>query len=167
LGQIKRPNHGEAGGGANVPFITADLDINNDGKLEKIIKSSFMSCYIPGCNAGHSEDLSIFRKDDIDLTNGPLELQEIVNGKNGHHPLAFIYGQTSLCDLVRPFIYDGVTYLSCYYQKWVKDYRDIHNRTPDQEYTDILKYQGVEKLPDGRKPIKAETVCRFRMTVVK
>ena len=151
----------------NFPFIAADIDINNDGKIETVIKNEFMSCYIPGCYAGDSDVLSIFRKGDIDLMKGPIEWDVFFKGENGHPPLAVIYGPQSSCDLVRPFIYDGVTYLSCYHQKWIKDYMDFRNLTPDREYTDILKYQGVDDLGDGRKPIKAGTVCRFRMTVAK
>lgn len=149
------------------PFIAADIDLNNDGHIKTVIKHAFMSCYIPGCESGHADVMSIFRKGDIDLTKGPIELDTFFKGQNGSPPLAVIYGPQSTCDLVRPFIYDGVTYLSCYHQTWIKDFMDFRNRTPDREYTDVLKYQGVEELPDGRKPLKAETVCRFRMTVAK
>jgi uncharacterized protein (UPF0297 family) len=167
VGMETHHNHGETDAYLNTPFIAADVDINNDGQIETVIKDGFMGCYIPGCNSVHADVLSIFHKGDIDLMQGPIEWDVFLKGQNAYPPLAVTYGQTSSCDLVRPFIYDGMTYLSCYHQKWLKDFRDFRNRTPDREYTDILKYQSVEKLPDGRSPIKAETVCRFRMTVLE
>ena len=151
----------------NIPFIAADMDIDNDGQLETVIKHEFIECYVPGCVYGHADVLSIFRKGDIDLMNGPIEWHAFFKAQNDHPPLAVIYGPQSTCDLVRPFIYDGVTYLSCYHQTWIKDYRNFHDETPDREYTDVLKYQGVGTLPGGRQPIKGETVCKFRMRVTK
>ncbi len=170
LGKETHHYRGVADAYLNTPFIAADMDINNDGQVETVVKDAFMGCYIPGCDAGHADDLSIFRKGDIDLMLGPIEWDVFFKGQNDHPPLAIIYGPQSSCDLVRPFIYDGVTYLSCYHRKWLRDFRDFRdprNLTPAREYTDVLKYQGVEKLPDGRKPIKAETVCKFRMIVTK
>jgi hypothetical protein len=167
-GKIKRPSHGEHVV-PNVPFIAADMDISNDGQLETVTKNEFMGCYIPDprCSDGIADVLFIFRKGDIDLQKGPIEWDTFFKGQGGKAPLAVIYGRQSTCALVRPFIYEGITYLSCYHQEWVKDFMDYRNSTPDREYTDILKYQGVEKLPGGRQPIKAETVCRFRMRVTK
>lgn len=167
LGKETHHYHGEANAYLNTPFIAADMALNNDGQLMTVIKNEFMSCYIPGCYAGHSDQLFIFSKSDIDLLKGPIEWDVFFKGQNNHPPLAVMSWPHPTCDLVRPFIYDGVTYLSCYDQKWVKDYRNFHNRTPDREYTDVLKYQGVENMPPHVPTIKAETVCRFRMTVVK
>ncbi len=153
----------------NTPFIAADVDLNNDGQIKTIIKHAFMGCYIPDprCDNGQTDVLSIFRKSDIDLMTGPIEWNAVFKGQNGHTPLAVIFGEYSSCELMRPFVYAGVTYLSCYHQEWVKDYLDFRNNTPDKEYTDILKYQGVKDMGDGRKQIKAETVCRFRMKVTQ
>lgn len=148
------------------PFIAADLDINNDGKIKTVIKDAAMDIYfVP--NRVNADVLFIYFQGDIDLTKEPIEAGMFFKGLNGHPPFAVIYGPTSTCMLVRPFVYDGVTYLSCYHRKWTKVIHDYVNPTPAQEYTDVLKFQGVEKLPDGRAPIKAETVCRFRMTVTK
>ena len=152
----------------NTPFITADMDINNDGQIETVIKHDFMSCYLGyggACNSGDS--WSIFRKDDIDLTQGPIEWDVPIQGQNSHPPLAVIL-ENLACNVVRPFVYDGVTYLSCYNRK-LKSVHDYRKGTPHREYTDVLKYQGVEKLPlpDGRTLLKAETVCRLRMIVAK
>ncbi len=160
--------HGQAGAYLNTPFIAADMDLNNDGQLETVIKDAFM-CYRSGCDSAGSDVLFIFRKGDIDLMKGPIEWDVFFKGQNDHPPLAVIYGPQSSCDLVRPFIYDGATYLSCYHRKWKMQHyaHNFQDVIPIHEYTDVLKYQGVEKLPDGRSPIKAETVCRFRMTVVK
>ncbi|OIR07702.1 hypothetical protein GALL_99840 [mine drainage metagenome] len=150
----------------NIPFIAADIDINNDGQIKTFIKHGFMSCYLGyggACNSGDS--WSIFRKGDIDLMQGPIEWDVPIQGQNGHPPLAVIL-ENLACNIVRPFIYDGVTYLSCYNRK-LNSVRDYRKGTPHREYTDVLKYQGIEKLPDGRTLLKAETVCRFRMIVTK
>ncbi len=167
VGKLIRPTHEGERVVLNFPFIAADMDLNNDGQFVTVIKNEFMSCYISYHSCNPADSWSIFRKGDIDLMQGPIEWDVPLKGQNGHPPLAVIYGRSSTCNIMRPFIYDGVTYLSCYHRKWLKDLRDYRNGTPNWEYTDVLKYQGVEKLPDGRDPIKAETVCRFRMVVAK
>ncbi|GBL46329.1 hypothetical protein SFMTTN_2142 [Sulfuriferula multivorans] len=153
----------------NTPFIAADMGLNNDGQIETFIKFGFMTCYnfySGGCRP--TDSWSVFHKGDIDLLNGPINWDMPIQGQNGHRPLAVMLEDYD-CRVIRPFIYDGVTYLSCYSQNWGKNGPDINRSTPDREYTEVLKYQGVEKLPfpDGRTLLKAKTVCRFRMTVAK
>jgi hypothetical protein len=151
----------------NTPFIAADIDINNDGELKTVIKDEFMTCYLPYNSCSPADSWSVFRKGDIDLMKGPIEWDVPIQGQDGRPPLAYIYGRSSTCNVVRPFIYEGVTYLSCYHRKWLNDASDFRIGTPHREYTDVLKYQGIEKVPRGRTLLKAETVCRFRMTVSK
>ncbi len=170
VGKLITPTHGEPGGVPNDPFIAADIDLNNDGQTKIVIKNEFMTCYnFYSADCSPADSWSVFRKGDIDVMKGPIEWDVPIQGQDGHPPLAYIYGRSSECRIVRPFIYDGVTYLSCYSQDWGINGPDINRRTPDKEYTNILKYQGVEKLPlpDGRTLLKAETVCRFRMNVAK
>jgi hypothetical protein len=166
VGTLIAPSAGEAEV-PTIPFIAANMDINNDGQLNTVIKFEFMNCYISYHSCNPADSLSIFRKSDIDLMHGPIKWDVPITGQNGHRPLAVIYGRQSTCNIVRPFVYEGVTFLSCYHRKWLKDLSDYRKGTPHWEYTDVLKYRGVEDLGDGRKAIKADTVCQFRMTVAK
>lgn len=166
VGKLIRPTHEGERVVLNFPFIAADMDLNNNGQIETFIKFGFMRCYISYHSCSPTDSWSVFRKGDIDLLNGPINWDVPIQGQNGHRPLAVMLEDYD-CRVIRPFIYDGVTYLSCYYQNWGKNRPDIHHSTPDREYTDVLKYQGVEKLSAGSTLLKAETVCRFRMNVAK
>lgn len=154
------------------PILVANIDIDNDGTVETVIKESFMQGYLPSYRSmlGGEDSLFIFRNGDIDLTQQPINRRTFYDGFVGHRLPAQIIGfaNSYSARLTRLFTYEGVNYLSAYSQAWLKDDADPY-QPPDREYMEVLQYHGGgDNLGKGKwSPLKIDTICRFRMTVAK
>lgn len=147
------------------PFLVSQLDIDNDGRPETLVKSSFMQDFSPsyGSAVGGEDTIFVFREGDIDLSK-KIEFQDLFNGQGGKRKPIMISGSFKR-RLIRPFVLDRIVYLSTYEQRW----EDGEYSGPDTrllgEYINVLRYRGGgENLGAGNwSPLDLELVCRFRM----
>ena len=155
------------------PTVVTNIDIDNDGSIETVIKISFMQGYLPshGSMLGGEDSLFIFRNGDIELNPQPLDNRVFYDGWKGHRPPAEIAGYANQFSgrLIRIFAYEGVNYLSAYSQAWLEE--DLGNpyQMPDKEYMEVLQYRsGGDNLGKGKwSQLKIDTICKFRMTAAK
>ncbi len=161
-----RPDHDR-------PMLVAEFDIDNDGQTDIVIKSQFMLGFEPshGSAPGGEDTLFVFEKSAIDL-NHSLTYEMFVKGRvDKKKKPAMIPGAYSR-RLIRPFLLNGVVYLSTYEQVWEGgEFRDLGTRFTrlESEYMNVLRYYGGgENLGPGNwSPLQLDHVCRFRMRVVK
>ena len=155
------------------PMLVAEFDINNDGAKEIVIKQAFMMNYFPsetGKVAGGEDRFFVFESGTVDL-NKPITFSEFYDGQSGHKRPALISpSENAPYRLIRPFILNGMTYLSGYQQRWSKNFDPQRVR----EYIDIVRYRGgSENFGPGKVgqerwgPLKVDRICRFQMHVVK
>ena len=167
-GRVKYPD----GNIGEQPIMVANVDVDNDGTIETVIKFSFMAGYVLA--AGGGEDaLAIFRNNAIELDKQPLDFYALFRGQNGRQSPAHITGDTYELpyEVIRLFTYGGINYLSAYGQHgqpWPRG-NDNPVQSPDREYMDVLQYRsGGDNLGKGKwSPLKIDTICQFRMTVAK
>lgn len=166
----KENNRGPIGTGADCfyPLLIADFDIDNDGRAETVMKDSFVRDFPP--YEHHSNDhYYIFPQGTVD----PWQFAygaEFINQyqKFGTWPRTL----SVEIFLARPFILNGMSYLSSY-RRWWKDYDpnlpgDLRNfASPDREYMEIFKARGNGQLiPESRfsyTQYQMDLVCRFNM----
>lgn len=152
-------NHGDQ------PFLVGQVDIDNDGRPETLIKSSFMQNFWPSYESveGGEDTIFVFREGDIDLSK-TIGFQDFFNGQPGKRKPIMISGSYER-RLIRPFDFDGIVYLSTYEQVW----EDGEYSGPDTrllgEFINVLRYRGGgENLGGGNwSPLDLEQVCRYRM----
>jgi hypothetical protein len=157
------------------PILITEIDIDNDGQKEWLVKSSFMQQMSTnegtGQSDGGSDTLTIFLFDGFDPTI-PLTLEQLSQGqKQAKRPRQI---GREVAQQLRPFIYKGKTYLSAYQTEW-RD-RDHSNEKkpkyriyPDREYMNILRVTaGGQRLHSQvTETANTETVCRIRMRMLK
>jgi hypothetical protein len=125
------------------PMLVAEFDIDNDGLKEIVIKAGFMRNYFPsesGKVAGGEDHLFVFEKDAIDLSK-PTTSMSFYGGQDGKPKPAWISrSENARYRLIRPFVFEGVAYLSGYEQVWSKafDPNDL------QEYLDVVRYSKAD-----------------------
>lgn len=137
------------------PMIVTEIDIDNDGKKETVVKSQFHDG-----SANGFENLRVFRLNEIDL-EAKLTSRYLALGRDGVHPPRYI-GDPAL---LRPFIYQNATYLHIY--NYFHPEPGIKGGTYDPPETlSIRKYRsGGNYLPDFT-PAAMEDICQFEMTIV-
>ncbi|HIJ90692.1 MAG: hypothetical protein OEV89_07980 [Desulfobulbaceae bacterium] len=150
--------------------LIADFDIDNDGRVETVVKDDFMGGG-PQTEFHSGDSFSIFTRGSIDpatLTSNDRFSQYRTDGIQPRHLAEF---------MARPFIFNGRTYLSGY-RPWWKIAEDGVARIPssygypDREFTEVFRYRGGgEHVPEGRgygnTPLQMDLVCRFRMKIIK
>jgi hypothetical protein len=152
------------------PMLIAELDINNDGQNDIVVKPHFMLTLEPahGSVPGGEDALLVFSKGDIELGR-PLVLGLLYQTESGKRPALIAGGHTRR--VTRPFILGGRAYLSTYEQVWEGgEFRDLGNRFSrlEAEYINVLSYRGgSHNLGTAWSPLDVDTLCRFRMVVVK
>lgn len=161
-----------------VPMLTTEVDIDNDGQKDWVVKHLFMfkmpTNVIYGAARDHDysgrDELGIFPPDGLDLTKD-MTLKQLAWGQNPDRPPRRLGDETGL--QLRPFIYKGKTYLSAYKVVWHDE--KIHVKRPkkyriypDHEYLNVLKV-----LPGGQRiemsvieTANTEIVCRIRMIML-
>lgn len=145
-------------------LLIADLDVDNDGRQDAVVKSSFMHGFWPGGYGapGGEDQIFVFDRDQLDLSRS-MTRDDFYGRKGERRPARIAYDTLGLfARSIRPFVYQGVTYLSVYEQHAVDDPKER------RETMWVLKYRGGgEQLARGWEPVRADRVCRFRMIVVK
>ena len=151
------------------PMLVAQFDIDNDGRPDTVIKTSFMAGYWPSHDSveGGEDELFVFLKGEIDLSR-VVTYEDLMGGQAGGHRPTMISGGNSR-RLIRPFLFDGNAYLSTYEQQWRGGEFFDSSTKLDGEYTNVLRYRGGgENLGHGNwSPLELEMICRFRMKVVR
>ena len=151
-----RPTH-------DVPMITAEIDIDNDGIPERVIKTSFMTTFDDSGGRGGEDVLLVFADKSLDV-NKPVEFgASYVPEGNGKKPALI----TALPGLpyrqIRPFVLNAKTYLTGYEQRWPNA-----QSAPVAEFFHVLRYRGVRASNDPtdiRNVVEVDRICSFRMQV--
>lgn len=158
------------------PFLVAEFDINNDGRDEQVVKTSFMSDWAYGNTP--IDGLQILKKKKIDFSR-----QLPPSMKFGHIPLTHRGkgGELEIIDSwrhIRPFVLFGKTYL--YFQDDIS--RELNNSNLERlrSYTIVSEYHNddigwggglggtgsrYDFIKDDLPGIKQ--ICRFRMIPIK
>jgi hypothetical protein len=159
------------------PMLVANIDIDNDGKKEWVVKHLFMQKMPTNMVSGTgnqdysgSDTLTIFPSDGLDLTI-PLTLEDLIHGQTPNRQPRKIDDEVAL--QLRPFLYKDTTYLSAYQIVWYD--KDISRSKshryriyPDREYLNILRVNsGGRHLHSSIvETANTETVCRIRMIML-
>jgi hypothetical protein len=146
------------------PMLVAEADIDNDGRQDLLVKISFMLSYSPAHRSvpGGNDRLFVLDKNQLALDQSATLMS--FYGHIGHPRPALI--DDKALDLgaraIRPFVYNGITYLSVYEQ--LADSKDKMNETMW-----VLRYfGGGGNLGGGNwEPARTDRICRFRMIVVR
>jgi hypothetical protein len=151
------------------PMLVAELDIDNNGKPDLVIKRSFMEGFEPshGSAPGGEDTLLVFEI-------GALDLQREIHFAPGFRVAnakpATIHGAYER-RLIRPFVLNGVVFLSTYEQVWEGgEFQDLGSRFSrlEGEYMHVLRYKaGAHLLGPGQwSQLEVEPICRYRMEVI-
>lgn len=159
------------------PMLVAEIDIDNDGKKEWVVKHSFMQKAPTNLVSGVGDHdysgwdvLTIFPPNGLDLAI-PLTNTQLFRGqKPGLQPRK-VDDEVAL--QLRPFIYGDKTYLSAYQVVWYDESvsKNNHHRYkiyPDEEYLNILRVTGGGQYLHSSiiKTSNTEIVCRIRMVML-
>ena len=168
---------------SDFPILAARLDIDNDGSLDWVVKSSFMEKMTTwegmGQAWGLNDALSIFTLNDFAPALPIPSKSLILNDDPSKAPRRLdSYISDGLTTYqMRPFIFNGKTYFSAYQALWKYTKNAGHmllappyKLYPNQEHMNILAV-----LPGGFKRLdvdlvvnaNTETVCRIRMIMQK
>lgn len=144
-------------------MLVAEVDLNNDGQNEILLKTAFMLSYTPagGSAPGGQDTIFAFRKNQVDLSIG-VTGQMLYRQTGSESPVQIDDGTLGMsARIIRPFIYKGVTYLSVYEQL----VPEFGSQEVTGEKMWVLKYRdGGRNLGDGHwAPVQADRICEFRM----
>jgi len=151
-------DHGE------LPMLIAEFDIDNDGKIETVIKARFMETYYIHRGSGGEDALFVFPKGEVDLSKAIASEILYRPNANDKRPVMISMLPSAPFRLVRPFVVEGVTYLSAYRQEWSEADKI------KKESIHILLFHGASKNPeplDRRNNLLLEPVCELRMIAMK
>jgi hypothetical protein len=148
------------------PMLVARTDIDNDGKPDILVKSAFMRNFSQGVRSvAGGEDFIVILPNDQPQLPARIARSELYGspGKDG----AVLVSYSTLgfpARSIRPFIYEGITYLAVYEQRLESE----QSRSAVYEWMWILKYHaGGWNRGGGWEPLKVDRVCRLRMVVSK
>lgn len=141
-------------------LLIADFDIDNDGKIETVVKDNFMT-EVPQITLHTRDHYRIFPQGSVD----PWQYYSVLRDQYEKHDFwPRVFSNDPF--MARPFILNGVSYLSSY-RRWYKDENSVNNVYPDNEYMEIFKTNGMMQVDRGARYINNEyqmdLVCRFRM----
>ena len=146
------------------PMLVATLDINNDGRLDTVFKTSFMRTFDGRNGGGGGDTLVVFSSQQMDISHqvafGPgwkIKAEQ-------KSPAVITQLPSMPYRLMRPFIFEGITYLAAYAQHW-----PTHEDPQIEEGMDVLRYRGVSASINPAEPaniVHVDRVCQFQMNVV-
>lgn len=144
------------------PILFTQVDIDNDGEVEWVIKHHFMK------NGDHTrgseqDRLSIYRKDDFKIT-GQISLNALYYGQNAQSRPKKLDTAMQL----RPFVFDGITYISAYEANGGTFDRATSEGSPAKEYMNIWRITGKSERfgKQSSETLENTTVCRIRMYII-
>lgn len=143
------------------PVLVADIDIDNDGLKETVLKTAFMLQYYSGNGSGGEDVLYVLPQRSAPLAH-PISWHEVISAGDQSNRIALIaLSEDVPFRLIRPFVYEGTTYLMGYEQ--------AYNGGNQLERFHVVKYRGggYEQATKTRTRVKLERVCLFRMIVAK
>lgn len=147
------------------PMLVAKADIDNDGQQDVLVKTSFMLSYPPAHRSvpGGEDRLFVLNENQLDLSQS-VTLRTFYGHVGQARPALLDYMTLDLAARsIRPFVYDGITYLSVYEQL-----ADSEDKIAQEAMWVLRYYRGGGNLGGGDwEPVRADKVCRFRMIVVK
>lgn len=166
-GSVQYPN------GNDQAVMVADVDIDNDGSVDTVVKFFFVQPYLLS-NPLSREAFAVYRGA-IKPEQLPSDINTFyISQEEGKTPanIGFHFGSDASVfpyRIVRVFSYGGVNYLSAYGGRWLKESHALKYQWPDREYMDVLQYQsGGDNLgKESWSPLKINTICQFRMVVIK
>jgi len=149
------------------PMLVAEFDIDNDGRVDTVIKTSFMLAYDGSSGHGGEDTLRVLERGAIDLTQ-PVTSEMFYRHQSGKKKPVMISGPY-WSRLIRPFLFEGIVYLSAYEQIWGGGESRSFGTRLDGEYMNVLRYRsGSERLAPGEwSELEADLICRVRMIIVK
>jgi hypothetical protein len=155
-----RQDHGDQ------PMLVAEFDIDNDGAVDTVIKDRFMREYDGSLSRGGEDALFVFEKGAIDFTQSVMSDMFYSHQAGRKAPVLILGPYWSR--LIRPFLFEGVTYLSTYEQVWGGGESRSFGTKLEGEYVNVLQYRGGgEKLASsGWSELQVDLVCRVRMNIV-
>jgi hypothetical protein len=150
--------------------LVVELDIDNDGAREVLVKSQFMRSAVA---SGPSDQLWVLKRAAADPAK-PLDMNRVFGKarEDGTRQIssvtlrytekdrpAEVGGERMGAALIRPFVANGKTYLSVYVP-WAVD--DPKQR---REWMWVMAYRGGGNStgPGKWEPAKVDRLCRFRM----
>lgn len=166
-----------------LPVLVADFDIDNDGTLDTVLHGTFYTPKHPSHDA-----FSIYPEGALDLMVfedswlPPSTDAQIQKTRTLYRSVETLTDET--WNSLRPFILDGVTYLSATgyepprnsffkHGQTFKDHKALSKyiektRAKFPRYMAVMKYIKGSRDREGRDqpPLEFETICRFRMTEV-
>lgn len=151
-------------------LLVADFDIDNDGQAETIVKNDFM-IGAPQWEFHSGDEFHLFPKGSFD----PWSFNT-ANFLAQYRAVGILPRKLGEF-MTRPFILNGMTYLSSY-RPWWKIAEDGVARIPssygypDREFTEVFRYRGGGELVPYQtwfefSPLQKDLVCRFRMKIIK
>lgn len=146
------------------PTLVAEADVDNDGQQEVLVKIALMLSYAPAHRSvpGGEDQVFVLNKDQLDVNQSVTS--KTFYGHVGQKRPAFLSYMTLGLGArsIRPFVYDGITYLSVYEQR-------ANSEDKLDETMWVLRYhRGGGNLGGGNwEPVLADRVCRLRMIVVE
>lgn len=145
-----------------VPMIVAEIDINNDGREDSLVKTSFMQGFSLGHRSvsGGEDSVFILEKNQLDLTKD-VSFKTFYGQIGEKRPALLSYVTLGLfARSIRPFIYDGTAYLSVYEQGI-----DPQGKLARETMWVLRYHEGGWNRGGSWEPVKADRVCRFRMVI--
>jgi uncharacterized protein YecT (DUF1311 family) len=143
----------------NWPILLAQVDIDNDGEVEWVIKNNFIK------NGDHTrgserDRLSIYRKDDFKIAD-QISLSALYYGQNAK-PLP---KKLDTAMQLRPFMFNEITYISAYEANGGTFDQTTFEGNPEKEYMNIWRLTGKSELfgKQSSETLEKTTVCRIRM----
>ena len=165
------------------PVLIAEFDIDNDGRGDLVIKHGFMKSPCPGGGScpGGEDHIAVLRPGTID-TGGPLNRTAIIRQYVGEAATGSVLsydtlrytandappvrgaGERMSARNIRPFVFEGKTYLSVY-DAWAVEYPKRR-----REWMWVIEYRGggVKNPVTGDwEPAQTQNLCRFDMVLTK
>lgn len=151
-----------AGSETALPILLADIDLDNDGRRESVIKNSFMQDYYASRGSGGVDMLYVFPSTMKRLPS-LVSWESVLEGEmGGGKPALITLGPDVPYRLMRPFVFERMTYLMGYQQ--------THSAHILGEEMHVVRYLGggsVRPSSSERTPVQLLLECVFRMSGTK
>lgn len=149
--------------GKELPILITQLDIDNDGEMEWVVKHGFLK---NGDNTRVSEQdrLSIYRTDTFNFTE-KVQAGAMYYGQNGRARPKTLGTAMQL----RPFMFSGKAYIAAYQAKGGSFDQATFEGNPTREYLNIWRLTGKSQrfYNQSTETLDTATVCRIRMYLTK